>query len=46
MFEVTCNNCSNEWDLIEIDLAADTVDEYFEARDVCPFCGSSKIVFN
>ena len=46
MFEVTCTDCRHSYDLIEIDLATDTVEEYTEARDVCPHCGSSEIVFN
>lgn len=46
MFEITCTNCHHDYDLIEIDLAADSADDYMAAREVCPSCGSSKIVYN
>lgn len=44
MFEFSCRNCRHEWDLIEIDLMSDTVDEYTRDSDLCPICGSSEIV--
>lgn len=46
MFEITCTNCHHDYDLIEIDLATDTIEEFSAASDVCPSCGSSEIVFN
>ncbi len=45
-FDATCTVCHHDWDLIEIDLAADTVEDYIAARDLCPACGSTAIVWN